>query len=154
MEENSGMWLRLAGRVYREDISMVYEAVEGLVQYGLDKGLISEVDAVYARNQILDVMGMDEYEEPQGPVESGDLEAILKELLDCAAGTGVLKEDSVVYRDLLDTKLMNCLMPRPGEVVKEFWKRYEESPLRKQRTGIMVSARIPIISAVTALQEI
>ena len=32
---------------------MVYEAVEGLVQYGLDKGLISEVDAVYARNQIL-----------------------------------------------------------------------------------------------------
>ena len=128
MEENSGMWLRLAGRVYREDISMVYEAVEGLVQYGLDKGLISEVDAVYARNQILDVMGMDEYEEPQGPVESRDLEAILKELLDCAAGTGVLKEDSVVYRDLLDTKLMNCLMPRPGEVVKEFWKRYEESP--------------------------
>ena len=56
------------------------------------------------------------------------MEAILKELLDCAAGTGVLKEDSVVYRDLLDTKLMNCLMPRPGEVVKEFWKRYEESP--------------------------
>ena len=128
MEENSGMWLCLDGSVYREDISMVYEAVEGLVQYGLDKGLISEADAVYARNQILDVMGMDEYEEPQGPVESGDLEAILKELLDCAAGTGVLKEDSVVYRDLLDTKLMNCLMPRPGEVVKEFWKRYEESP--------------------------
>ena len=107
---------------------MVYEAVKGLVQYGLDKGLISEVDAIYARNQILDVMGMDEYEEPQGPAESGDLEAILKELLDCAADTGALKEDSVVYRDLLDTKLMNCLMPRPGEVVKEFWKRYEESP--------------------------
>lgn len=107
---------------------MVYEAVKGLVQYGLDKGLISEADAIYARNQILDVMGMDEYEEPQGPVESVDLEAILKELLDCAADTGVLKEDSVVYRDLLDTKLMNCLMPRPGEVVKEFWKRYEDSP--------------------------
>ena len=46
MEENSGMWLCLDGSVYREDISMVYEAVEGLVQYGLDKGLISEVDAV------------------------------------------------------------------------------------------------------------
>ena len=72
MEENSGMWLRLDGRVYREDISMVYEAVKGLVQYGLDKGLISEVDAIYARNQILDVMGMDEYEEPQGPAESGE----------------------------------------------------------------------------------
>jgi UDPglucose--hexose-1-phosphate uridylyltransferase len=115
-------------RVYREGNSMVHDAIKGLVQYGLDKGLISEVDAVYARNQILDVMGMDEYEEPRGTVESGNLEAILKELLDCAAVTGVLKEDSVVYRDLLDTKLMNCLMPRPNEVVKEFWKRYEESP--------------------------
>ena len=126
MEENSGMWLRLDGRVYREDISMVYEAVKGLVQYGLDKGLISEVDAIYARNQILDVMGMDEYEEPQGPAESGDLEAILKELLDCAADTGALKEDSVVYRDLLDTKLMNCLMPRPSQVVGEFYSLYEK----------------------------
>lgn len=45
---------------------MVHDAIKGLVQYGLDKGLISEVDAVYARNQILDVMGMDEYEEPRG----------------------------------------------------------------------------------------
>ena len=107
---------------------MVYEAIRELVQYGLDRGLISEVDAVYARNQILDVMGMDEYEEPRGAVENRDLESILKELLDCARGTGALKEDSVVYRDLLDTKLMNCLMPRPGEVVREFWKRYEESP--------------------------
>ena len=107
---------------------MVYEAVKGLVQYGLDKGLISEVDAIYARNQILDVMGMDEYEEPQGPAESGDLEAILKELLDCAADTGALKEDSVVYRDLLDTKLMNCLMPRPSEVERDFWELYKVSP--------------------------
>ena len=69
---------------------MVHDAIKGLVQYGLDKGLISEVDAVYARNQILDVMGMDEYEEPRGTVESGNLEAILKELLDCAAVTGGL----------------------------------------------------------------
>ena len=36
MEENSGMWLRLDGRVYREDICMLYEVVKGLVQYGLD----------------------------------------------------------------------------------------------------------------------
>lgn len=107
---------------------MVYEAIQGLVQYGLDKGLISEYDKVYARNQILDVMGMDEYEEPEGAVESGDLETILKELLDYGCETGRLKEDSIVYRDLLDTKLMNCLMPRPGEVVREFWKRYEQSP--------------------------
>ena len=132
---------------------MVHDAIKGLVQYGLDKGLISEVDAVYARNQILDVMGMDEYEEPRGTVESGNLEAILKELLDCAAVTGVLKEDSVVYRDLLDTKLMNCLMPRPNEVVRSSGNDMRNL-LRRPRTGIMASARIPIISAGTVLQGI
>ena len=49
-------------------------------------------------------------------------------LLDYAHETGVLKEDGVVYRDLFDTKLMNCLMPRPSEVIGHFWKLYDESP--------------------------
>ena len=48
-----------------EGADMVYEAIKGLVRYGLNTGLITEVDAIYARNQILDVMGMDEYQEPE-----------------------------------------------------------------------------------------
>ena len=32
------------------------------------------------------------------------------------------------YRDLFDTKIMNCLMPRPAQVQDAFWKKYEESP--------------------------
>ena len=30
--------------------------------------------------------------------------------------------------DLFDTKLMDCLMPRPGEVVKKFEELYAKSP--------------------------
>ena len=30
---------------------MVYEAIRELVRYGLEKGLITEDDAIYARNQ-------------------------------------------------------------------------------------------------------
>ena len=107
---------------------MVYDAIKGLVEYGRNTGLLKEEDEIYARNQILEVLKLDEYEEPEGPVESSDLEKILKELLDYACEKGVLETDSVVYRDLFDTKLMNCLMPRPSEVAAEFWKRYEESP--------------------------
>ena len=107
---------------------MIYDAISRLVNYGLETGLIAEEDAIYARNQILEVMGMDEYEEPAGDVETGELEDILRELLDYAHETGVLENDSVVYRDLFDTRLMNCLMPRPSEVVREFWKHYERSP--------------------------
>ena len=107
---------------------MIYGAVKGLVEYGRKKGLLKEDDEIYARNQILDALKLDEYEEPEGPVESEDLEKILKELLDYAYETGVLKENGVVYRDLFDTRLMNCLMPRPSEVTAECWKRYEKSP--------------------------
>lgn len=107
---------------------MVYDAIKGLVEYGRNTGLLKEEDEIYARNQILEVLKLDEYEEPEGPVENSDLEKILKELLDYTCEAGVLESDSVVYRDLFDTKLMNCLMPRPSEVTAEFWKRYEESP--------------------------
>ena len=37
-------------------------------------------------------------------------------------------EDSITYRDLFDTKLMNCLMPRPAQIQETFWKEYEKSP--------------------------
>ena len=71
-------------------------------------------------------MGLDEYEEPEREPEHIDLESVLKELLDYAHETGVLAEDSVVYRDLFDTKLMNCLMPRPSEIISKFWNIYHE----------------------------
>ena len=43
---------------------MVYQAIKALVQYGLEKGLLTEDDAIYARNQILEALKMDEYEKP------------------------------------------------------------------------------------------
>ena len=48
-----------------------------------------------------------------------DLEETLKELLDYACEQGVT-QDSIGYRDLFDTKLMDCLMPRPSEVSARF----------------------------------
>ncbi len=105
---------------------MVYEAIKKLVRYGLDTGLITEVDRIYATNQILDVLKLDEYEEPEGDCGEINLEDTLKELLDYAHETSVLPEDSVVYRDLFDTRLMNCLMPRPSEVIAKFWDTYEK----------------------------
>ena len=108
---------------------MVYGAVKKLVQYGLDTGLITEVDRIYATNQILDVLKLDDYEDTDISGEEIGLEQVLEELMDYAHVTGVLPEDSVTYRDLFDTRLMNCLMPRPSEVVDKFWRHYENSPV-------------------------
>ena len=107
---------------------MIDDAIRGLVEYGLETGLIEREDAIYARNQILDVMGLSEYREPETPKAYAGLEEILKELLDDACARGLLESDSVVYRDLFDTRLMNCLMPRPSAVTREVWTRYGQSP--------------------------
>ena len=63
---------------------MVYTAIKKLVQYGLETGLITETDRIYATNQILEALKLEEYEEPQDTVGTGNLEDILKELLDYA----------------------------------------------------------------------
>ena len=69
----------------------------------------------------------DEYTEPAEEYSDINLEEVLKELLDEAVERGLI-QDSVVYRDLFDTRLMNCLMPRPAQVQKSFWEKYEKSP--------------------------
>ncbi len=41
---------------------MNYDEINALVAYGLDKGLIESSDAVWARNRILDILGLDGFE--------------------------------------------------------------------------------------------
>lgn len=106
---------------------MVYEAIKKLVTYGMETGLISDEEKIYSTNLILDVLKLDDYEEPEENYEKVELEPVLKELLDYAVEKGLI-EDSVVYRDLFDTRLMNCLMPRPSQVIKTFKEKYAVSP--------------------------
>ncbi len=104
---------------------MIYESINKLVQYGINAGLIEEMDRVYAVNQVMEVLHLDEYEQPDVVCGDIDLEGTLKELLDYACEQGLI-EDSIGYRDLFDTKLMNCLMPRPSDVAAKFWGLYEK----------------------------
>ena len=106
---------------------MLSESIAKLVQYGITTGLTPECERNYTTNLLLDVFHEDDYEKPDNIEEPVNLEATLGELLDEAVKRGLI-EDSIVYRDLFDTRLMNCLMPRPGQVQKEFWDKYAESP--------------------------
>ncbi|SDB32134.1 UDP-glucose--hexose-1-phosphate uridylyltransferase [Eubacterium oxidoreducens] len=102
------------------------QAIWNLAQYGIETGLMKEEDRQYAMNLILDVMKEDELKKciPQQQV---NLSATLEVLLDAAVQKGLI-EDHITDRDLFDTRLMNCLMPRPSEVVAEFDRHYTKSP--------------------------
>ena len=105
---------------------MFYTNIKKLVQYGVDTGLMPECERNYATNLLLDLLQESNYEERDISGEDIVLEDVLKALLDEAVSRGII-EDGIGYRDLFDTKLMNCLVPRPSQVQTEFSKKYEES---------------------------
>ena len=105
---------------------MIYDEIAALVAYGLDKGLIEPEDAVWARNRLLDILGLDSFE-PAGDKAGRTLEEILKAILDDAAARGVI-DGGITSRDLLDTRLMGVLTPRPSAVIARFRGLYADSP--------------------------
>ena len=104
---------------------MITENISTLVNYGIAAGLLDDADRICTTNALLDLFGLDEYEEPAEPAviedpATFDLEGLLKQMLDYAAEKGLLSDDSVVYRDLFDTKIMGLLVPRPSDVARTF----------------------------------
>ena len=105
---------------------MIYDEINALIAYGVEKELIGESDRVWARNALLDALRLDDFA-PAGEKAGGDLEAILKAILDDAAERGLI-DGGVTSRDLLDTRLMGVLTPRPSAVIAKFRALYDESP--------------------------
>ncbi|MBQ4244110.1 MAG: UDP-glucose--hexose-1-phosphate uridylyltransferase [Clostridia bacterium] len=104
----------------------IYCAVNALVDYAVREKLIEKEDRIFCINRIIDTLSLDSFEDVK-PEKEYPLEEILKAILDYACENG-LCEDSVVYRDLFDTRIMGLLTPRPSQVIAEFKKRYAVSP--------------------------
>ena len=111
---------------------MINTYISALAQYAVDRGLIEENERIYSINMLLDVLKLDEYNpcDDKGKVIalSSDLEAILQFIDDYAYDRGLIEENSVVYRDLFDTRVMNCFVRRPSEVIRIFNEKYAVSP--------------------------
>ncbi|SDZ92113.1 UTP-hexose-1-phosphate uridylyltransferase [Oribacterium sp. KHPX15] len=129
--------------------------IKNLVAYAYRTTLIEEEDITWALNTVALNLKVDEvtstkdevmeeaekipFDEVEaeefktttetGIVDDGSyLENVLKVLNDYAVEQGLTDGDSVVYRDLFDTKLMGALTPRPSEVQANFFDLYEEDP--------------------------
>lgn len=103
------------------------EAITGLVEYAKNNGLIQNEEKTWAANALLDVLKLDSFEYVI-PDEEKNLTELLDILIDEAYERGVIEENSIVYRDLFDTKLMGALTPRPSYVREKFARLYNKSP--------------------------
>ena len=116
---------------------MIQNSIRELVRYGLATGLVEPEDTIYTTNRLLELFGLEEPEDAETPITADKeeeprlaekLEGILKDMLDYAAEKGLLENDSVVYRDLFDTKIMSVLVARPSEIIRKFRECYAVSP--------------------------
>ncbi len=114
----------------KTEMRTIQSDIRKLVRYGVITGLVPEEDVIFTTNRLLELFGLEDLEETEEQVsmQENELEAVLKSMCDYACEKGLIAEDSIVYRDLFDTRIMGMLMPRPSEVIRRFWGLYEESP--------------------------
>ena len=115
---------------------MIQTRILELAEYGLTTGLIEKEDKTYTINRLMELLEVDDIEdsvfeefakrEPMTQVSAeAALEGILEDMMSYAYDKGIMKENSIVYKDLFDTKIMGCLVARPSEIRAKFKDLYE-----------------------------
>ncbi len=104
----------------------VTDAVQALLNYGVQKQLIAKEDVIYTRNQLMDALSLTEWNNPS-PDAHATLEDILGILISHACDQNII-EDTTSARERFDTKLMGLLTPPPREVIAKFREQYAKSP--------------------------
>ena len=106
---------------------MINHEINRLINFALKKSLITEADKIYSTNMLLGLLNLNEFETEEINEDLATPTPILENILDYAAENKMI-ENTVTERDLFDTNIMNCVMPRPSEVINKFNEILSKSP--------------------------
>lgn len=115
---------------------MIQTRILELAEYGLTTGLVEKEDKTYTINKLMELLEVDDIEDSvfeefakREPMTQESAEAVLEDILEdmmaYAYENGIMKENSIVYKDLFDTKIMGCLVARPSEIRAKFKDLYD-----------------------------
>lgn len=102
--------------------------IRELVDYACREEILDARDRTYATNALMAALHADDYNDSGYAAKERPLAEILADLLDFAAAKGLTGGDTVVYRDLFDTRLMGCVTPAPSAVIDRFYALFRVSP--------------------------
>lgn len=110
----------------------IYEEIEKLVVFSEINGLIETDDKILVRNRILEILDLDSFEEVD--IDKSDIKKyeypceILDNITSWAGENSRLKENILVYKDLLNSKIMGQIIKMPSEINRIFSEKYKENP--------------------------
>ncbi|HHU79603.1 MAG TPA: UDP-glucose--hexose-1-phosphate uridylyltransferase [Clostridiales bacterium] len=115
--------------------------IEELLQYAYYHKLIEKDDIIWSRNQLMAILQVEEPLESFNEPEQTEHEyhenripdyvtPIMERILDYCHEKGILEENTLTHRDLLDTKIMGVFLPRPSDIRKRFYGIWKEKGIR------------------------
>ncbi len=106
----------------------IYLEIEKLCSFAVDTKLIEKEDKIYCRNRLLITLKLDDWEENEVKNEVRYPSEILDNICQWAFEKGLIEDNSVTFRDLFDTELMNVFVSKPSDMINKFNSLYKESP--------------------------
>ena len=106
---------------------MIYDVLQELINYGIKNNLIEKEDEIVVRNQLIDTIGLESWENPEKISETRSIQKILDDIIEYSCKNGIIPETNA-SKDLFDTKIMGIFTPLPSSVRKKFYSEYENGP--------------------------
>ncbi len=111
------------------------ELIEELLQYALHHKILKEDDVNLTRNLLMDLLRVDEPLSEQFSIDATkpipeSAAPILDGMLDYCHEKGILEENTLTHRDLLDTRIMGVFLSKPSEIRNEFYEKKEQEGIR------------------------
>lgn len=98
----------------------MYQLINDLLYYALDKKLIEKEDIPYSYNQVLSFLKLEHMDIDYTRSNNFNLEKTLEDLIIDMHKRGVIESSTPQIIDLLSSKIMNIFSMRPSCFIKEF----------------------------------
>lgn len=108
----------------------VAQALHTLMHYAREQDLYPAEDEYAVRHRLMAVLQRDDWPDAveTEQVALGQIQPVLDVLVADAFARGLIANDGVTQRDLLDTAIMGCFVSAPSVVRAEFARQYQDSP--------------------------
>lgn len=107
----------------------IFYEIEKLINYGIKYSLIDKEDKILVTNQVLEILDLDDYY-IFSDIEENEIKSeleytkypdkILDNIINWCIDNNKLKNPGITFQDLLNSKIMGCIIPRSSEIINNF----------------------------------
>ncbi|MCM3717746.1 UDP-glucose--hexose-1-phosphate uridylyltransferase [Fictibacillus phosphorivorans] len=105
----------------------IYSVIQKLIDKAVSLEMIQKQDEIYARNQVIALLGLKSFVEEVEPSNTGNIPDFLEQLVEYAVEKDLIN-NLLDEKEILSSKIMNSFMPRPSELNKSFYEKYKDNP--------------------------